>query len=555
MESINLDGADFNLGTCACDNHISFLLKKAGFLVYNPSRLLSINHYDRLSILKNENGIFKGILSKKRDPPPSNYYKNMVHLINMDDIVDKYTITKEMFKEDNEICDYIYYLKQKKTVSKINYKLTKKIIDNTPCYEYEFDNFEYLCIIDIFGKECSKDNMEIGYASKIKFTYTDVNGRWHTYFTGISGISEPNGNFIKRNYLKNSIPCKKCRICILEYVGEPILAARFYGTNVSTYNINNYSITEFNNEWQKPVITELNVYNNLIKHYDLPYNYFAFPWATYIDEKRRREDPKRKAEKNTNIMPMLENYLKNPTGFEYFTVIQHYRYKEIFPLFQSLNIKYVFTSHCTNADIENAKEFNIKLFGFQLYPSMKRTNEILLPTESRRLITSFVGQYDIKCYISDIRPRIFDIFSKYDDCYVKQRQSWHFQDMVYNNIEFTNKDFENEYKQLLNNSKFSLCPSGSGPNSIRIWESMSFGSIPVILADDFVLPNADTISWDDCVIIWKENEIDKLYDYLKTISNDEIEKKRDSCIKMFYRYFDEDVFCDIIFENLSKAGL
>jgi Exostosin family len=554
-DNMKFDGGNFCLGTCACDNHISFLLKNAGYLVYNPSQLLSINHYDRLSILKNENGIFKGIKSKKRDPPPSDYYKKMIHLVNMDDIVDKYTVSKEMFKEDNEICDYIYSLKLKKNVSKINYKLTKKTIDNTPCYEYEFDNFEYLCIIDIFGKECSKDNAEIGYASKVKFTYTDVNNRWTTYFIGISGIQEPNGNFIKRNYLPNPIPCKKCRICILEYVGQPQLNARFYGTNVSSYNIDEYAITEFNNEWQKPVITEYNVYKQIVCQQRLPYNYFAFPWATYVDEKRRKEDPKRSSEKNTNIMPMIENYLKNPTGLTYFTVIQHYRYKEIFPLFQSLNIKYVFTPHCTLTDIENAKTFDIQLFGFQLFPSMKRTTETLFTTESRRLLTSFVGQYDPKCYLSEIRPRIFDLFSKYDDCFVLQRKSWHFQDYVYNNLPTTNEDFENEYKQLLNNSKFSLCPSGSGPNSIRIWESMSFGSIPVILADDFVLPEVETMSWDDSVIFWKESEIDKLYDYLKSISNEEIEKKRAACISMFNKYFNEDVFCEGIFENIKKLSL
>ena len=42
---------------------------------------------------------------------------------------------------------------------------------------------------------------------------------------------------------------------------------------------------------------------------------------------------------------------------------------------------------------------------------------------------------------------------------------------------------------LLLNSKYTLCPSGSGPNSIRLWESLACGSIPIILSDTLDLPS------------------------------------------------------------------
>ena len=69
---------------------------------------------------------------------------------------------------------------------------------------------------------------------------------------------------------------------------------------------------------------------------------------------------------------------------------------------------------------------------------------------------------------------------------------WHFNCDVYNksqNIEGTlNEDEKHKKKtdffnQLLLDSKFTLCPSGSGPNSIRLWESLACGSIPILLAD------------------------------------------------------------------------
>lgn len=35
---------------------------------------------------------------------------------------------------------------------------------------------------------------------------------------------------------------------------------------------------------------------------------------------------------------------------------------------------------------------------------------------------------------------------------------------------------------------FALCPSGSEPNSIRLWAALGYGAIPVILSDPFQLP-------------------------------------------------------------------
>lgn len=39
------------------------------------------------------------------------------------------------------------------------------------------------------------------------------------------------------------------------------------------------------------------------------------------------------------------------------------------------------------------------------------------------------------------------------------------------------------YQDMINNSKISLCPRGTGPSTLRLFESMSVGSIPVIFND------------------------------------------------------------------------
>ena len=92
------------------------------------------------------------------------------------------------------------------------------------------------------------------------------------------------------------------------------------------------------------------------------------------------------------------------------------------------------------------------------------------------------------------------------------------------------------------NSKFSLCPSGSGPNSIRFWESLSFGTIPVLLSDTYVLPLIKGWNWDECIIVWKESDIEKLYDYLCNFDSRRMDYMSRNCVDLYNVYFSEKTF-------------
>lgn len=52
---------------------------------------------------------------------------------------------------------------------------------------------------------------------------------------------------------------------------------------------------------------------------------------------------------------------------------------------------------------------------------------------------------------------------------------------------------------MLSQSIFSMCPSGSGPNTIRFLESHGAGSIPVLISDRLTLPG-DASLWDDAIV-------------------------------------------------------
>lgn len=62
-----------------------------------------------------------------------------------------------------------------------------------------------------------------------------------------------------------------------------------------------------------------------------------------------------------------------------------------------------------------------------------------------------------------------------------------------------------EYANALRQCRFFLCPRGNGVGTIRLFETMKAARVPVILSDDFVLP--DGIDWNGCSIRVAERNV------------------------------------------------
>ena len=77
------------------------------------------------------------------------------------------------------------------------------------------------------------------------------------------------------------------------------------------------------------------------------------------------------------------------------------------------------------------------------------------------------------------------------------------------------------------------CQNGSGPNSIRLWESMACGAIPVILSDMLDLPNHPLI--DRAVLRLDERYYPHLHKVLEKISKEDEEQLK---IKLFESVYD-----------------
>lgn len=301
---------------------------------------------------------------------------------------------------------------------------------------------------------------------------------------------------------------------------------------------NNYNIYYYDNEWQKPVITEYQTFKLFYEKNNIPNNYFAFPWATLIDKKLKNED-------------ILDNFkIEDKICF---TVIQHIHFRRYFDLYKKIGITHIFTSHRQPSDDLLEKQYNVKLIPYSLFPA-QFDNDLYVEINKRTYLTSFIGQYE-DYYLTKIRCDIFNIFSKYSDCYIIERKGWHYRSIVYENKETTERENEEiEYKKVLSESIFSLCPSGSGPNSIRIWESMGYGTIPIILADTLILPKINGINWEDYFILYEESKINNLHDYLLLLSPEKIKNMSQNNIVLFNKYFSKESISNLIIDWFSNTN-
>jgi hypothetical protein len=75
--------------------------------------------------------------------------------------------------------------------------------------------------------------------------------------------------------------------------------------------------------------------------------------------------------------------------------------------------------------------------------------------------------------------------------------------------------FVDEYASVLADTKFALCPRGCGASSMRLFEAMRVGCVPVILSDAWVPPSGP--DWTDFAVIVPEREVPTLPRLLESL--------------------------------------
>jgi hypothetical protein len=257
-------------------------------------------------------------------------------------------------------------------------------------------------------------------------------------------------------------------------------------------------------DWQTPAVTERHAFQRMQavlpgqpgRHDSL---YLGFPFATLIDLTAHvgDRDPRRAA-----LQGRLDALTRNPGPYRrVVTVSQHIRTAQFGDIFARAGVTDLFWSHAAVGQTHLPGHPGVRLHPFPLYPVQQVPRGPEDRDRPRRWLFSFVGARALKNYLTRSRDMIIDILGQDPRGKVVERGEWHYQKSVYEGQVLSSGgaaaaggDAEAEFREILDQSVFTLCPSGSGPNTIRLWEAMVNGSIPVILADSWAAPG-DAALW------------------------------------------------------------
>jgi len=334
---------------------------------------------------------------------------------------------------------------------------------------------------------------------------------------------------------------------------------RFANSEKKKKEINEISVFEDNKilevksvPWQFPAITEKqSFYNhsNIHNNNSIDNLYVACSWANIIDTSQTQfprcddflDEPSCK-----KYLEEIFNNIEIPSDKNTHTVCQHINWHKLLGFWKKIGIKNIHLSHL------NKKSYNFPLDGINLFPwhicaanieNPNRNKGIKIKRyEEKQYLCSFIGAHDI-WYPSDIRKQLFQLLQNNDEVYFKLKNSWFYNNIVYkkqikkqtlSEYESSLEEVETfEYNTVLSDSIFSLCPEGTGPNTIRLWESMAVGSVPVLFENDWIRPNIEGYHWDDFSVTISTTDFKNVFDILKSIPVYKIEAMRQNCINAY----------------------
>ena len=313
--------------------------------------------------------------------------------------------------------------------------------------------------------------------------------------------------------------------------------------------------------WQYPAATERQAHQNHASiatgsHLDpasrTVHTYLGLPWATYIDHELWKAT-RLPAELVQAISVRVRGlrHLTRALGWRLrvHTVCQHIRWRTLSDRLAEIGITDLHLSHATH-DIDPSREgwpFTVHSWPL-IAPNIEdpaRREGLLIgkPPANRKYLASFVGAH-MKHYRSNVRERLAEAAraSGRPDVRVEISGLWHFNHLVYkeqvNRKSQSREEVDSEraatrqYNEVLSDSVFSLCPEGAGPNTLRIWESLAVGAIPVILADGWVPPEMapQDPALEDCCVFVPVSEVASLISRLAAMPAAQVEAMHEAAM-------------------------
>jgi hypothetical protein len=323
------------------------------------------------------------------------------------------------------------------------------------------------------------------------------------------------------------------------------------------------------NFWQYPCATEKQAYENhlMIKHGDhidvkagIINIYVPLPWATYIDKKCFPQSYLQKIGAIIRQYKTITNKAK--LKLRVHSICQHIRWVSALAKATKLGVTDL---HCSHKDSKSSSKqadlgFNLTLHGWTLIavnyvtPDLSKGME-RKPIGEKKLLASFIGSH-MPHYLDDSRLQLFEAAksSGRNDVFVDLGNEWHFDKIVYEEqvlskkIESHHMDEHHKktfkYNTILSDSVFSLCPLGAGPNTLRLWESIAVGSIPVLFSKDLsILTESDLgKAIIDNVVIWDGHVGEHLFEFLHNLNREDLVEKSVNLVSTYQQFETKSCF-------------
>src|SRR5690606_39210646 len=135
-------------------------------------------------------------------------------------------------------------------------------------------------------------------------------------------------------------------------------------------------------------------------------------------------------------------------------------------------------------------------------------------------------------YLSDIRLKL-NAFEHEEGFLIRvTTDNWYFEKVVYEHqvlnkllpATYTIDSTVSDYNRVLCDSVFALCPAGAGPNTLRFWEALAVGAIPVLLGEKPLLPTGgslEPIEWDSAIVRINDSQLAQLPEILRKFTTRE----------------------------------
>ena len=110
---------------------------------------------------------------------------------------------------------------------------------------------------------------------------------------------------------------------------------------------------------------------------------------------------------------------------------------------------------------------------------------------------------------------------------------------------------KNQFWQNLQSQPFALAPRGAGNFSMRFYQALSVGRIPVLIDTDMPLPLADTLDWHNSIVL-AASPAAALAQMRQIVASDNLLHRQQRCYELYHQHLSLQQYLPTILPQLLR---